>query len=535
MRNASTCLTEKTPDPFLVSGGETAVFEDEPLVQGIANARATVVKAATLLVIFVCVTLLAMNAWLIVRARTHEIAQISLANLNLARAVTQQTEGAISEAGHVLDSLVFEIERSDVTPETLQRLQPALVNHVAGIDLLDGIFVYDAQGRWIVNSEASFDPTRNNADRAYFRHHQANQSRRLLVSSPVQSRSTGAWIIPLSRRIDAPDGSFDGVVIATLNVAKLRNMLSTFEIGNEGAIALALPDQILVRHPYREDDRQWRPNSTSVLQRTFASQGAGTAEARSTVDGVERLISFDHTKNHPILVTVAVGKHEALSDWRTASWIQTGWAVLLCLVVAAAGALVIQAMRLRIKAELGLRTTSEALTKANDQLAHLARFDSLTGLPNRRSFDGRLLDAFAQARRAQQPLSIVMVDVDEFKQYNDFYGHVQGDVCLQRVARALDACCRRPDDFIARYGGEEFVMLLPQTDGSGALQVAELGRQAVVDLSIPHMRSTFGQVSVSLGVATWLPESGTTPTEVLAASDAALYRAKHGGRNTVRL
>ena len=484
-------------------------------------------------VVFVCAALLGMNVWLIARAHKAEGDQVVRANTNLARSVSQEVEGTIAQAEHIVSSIVFELERSDITPDALLRLQPVLVMHVAEILSIKGLFVYDAQGRWLVHSEPSVDPSRNNSDRDYFIHHRSSPSAGALIGAPIVSRSSGEWVIPVSRRINDPGGNFAGVVLATLSVKHLRADLSRYQIGEQGAIALFHAGQLLVRLPYKESDMGRRPPA-SALGRLFVTQRAGSTEGVSSIDGVNRIISFEHLVDHPVLVTVAVGKDEAMQEWRTASIYQTGGVVLLCLVVGALGSYLIQSMRRRLLTEQRLRRTRDALTEANERLAQLAQEDGLTGLANRRYFDSRLVRAFQQARERQRPLGIVMVDVDEFKSYNDLYGHQEGDACLRRVAQALQSSLQRADDFAARYGGEEMVLLLPDTDTDGAAQVAEQVRMAVLDLQVPHAGSGFGLVSVSLGVAAWIPTGEGTPMGLLKAADEALYRAKREGRNAVR-
>jgi diguanylate cyclase (GGDEF)-like protein len=496
--------------------------------------RGNVLRTTKLFVVFVCLVLLVTNGWLVVRARAHDIAQAAVANTNLARAVTEQVEGTIAEADRILETIVFEIERSEPAGVSLLRLQPVLVNHVAAAPQLKGLFIYDRRGNWIVHSEPSWDGSRNNADRAYFIHHRDNRSRKAWIGAPIQSRSSGEWVVPVSRRIDDPEGTFRGVALATISIAHLHHLLDKFEVGEQGAIALTLSEQLLVRRPFLEADIGKRLG-TAGLMKLFASERSGSVDARSTLDGVQRIISFEHTQNYPLLVTVAVGKDEALDDWRTTSYFQTALALLLCAVVGVAGTYVIRAMRLRVDAELGLRETRDALTEANERLSQLAQYDGLTGLPNRRYFDARLMRVFQQAQSGRQQLAIVMVDVDEFKKYNDLYGHMEGDACLKQVTAALQSAARRPDDFVARYGGEEMVLLLPQTDALSAARVAEVARQAVAALRIPHAATALGHVSVSLGVAAWVPGAGSTPDQILKEADNALYRAKRAGRNRVEL
>ena len=495
--------------------------------------RGRIIYGTILFVVFVCVALLGMNAWLIARARAAEDEQIAHANTNLARAVSQQIESSLTLAEHIISGIVFELERTDVTPEALQRLQPVLVNHAASVQVIKGLFIYDAQGRWLVHSEASADPARNNADREYFVHHRINPSARTLIGGPIVSRSSGEWVIPVSRRINDPDGNFAGVVLVTLSVRHLRAVLESFHIGEQGAIAVFQNDRLLVRRPFRESD-MGRRDAGSPLQKRAATERSGTLEGVSTIDGVRRIISFEHLADYPLLVSVAVGKDEALQEWKAASIYQTAWMGLLCLIIAGSGRYLIRSMRRRLSAEQRLRSTRDALAAANERLAHLAEEDGLTGLPNRRYFDSRLVLAFERARAERTPLAVVMVDVDEFKKYNDLYGHLEGDECLRQVARALRSAVQRPGDLVARYGGEEMVMLLPETDAEGAFEIAQQARLAVAELRIPHSAAALGLVSVSLGAAAWTPEPDGTPFELLRAADEALYLAKQEGRNTVR-
>lgn len=498
---------------------------DEP-----ASGR-NLMRRARLLVVFVCLALLATNAWLIVNARQHTIEQAQLANTNLARAMVERIEGTVSEADHILDSLVYELERADFSPAALEQLQPILVNHVARTEQLRGLFVYDARGAWVATSEPQWDPSWNNADRGYFIHHRDNRSASTLVSPPIISRSSGEWIVPVSRRLNDSDGRFAGVALATLSVRHLRSMLERIHVG-EGAILLTVADRMVVRHPSLQDEIG-KPLPLMPARALRDGRRSGTAETRSPLDGVERLYSFEEAHNYPLLVSVAAGRSQVLHNWRTSSVLQTVWVVFLCLLLERAGSHTQRAIRQRLQAEAGLRDIRDALTRANERLARLARIDDLTRLPNRRYFDRRLRRLFRQALREGSPLAVVMVDVDEFKKYNDHYGHVEGDECLRRVAAALRASVKRPEDFVARYGGEEMALLLPQTDALGATLLAEAARVAVAAMDIPHAAVVTGKVTISLGVAAWIPGPQQTEQDLLKAADAALYDAKREGRNRV--
>ncbi len=183
-----------------------------------------------------------------------------------------------------------------------------------------------------------------------------------------------------------------------------------------------------------------------------------------------------------------------------------------------------------------LQEQSHALADANERLQGLSYLDGLTGIANRRRFDEVLDAEWRRARRAGLPLSLLMIDIDHFKAYNDTYGHHAGDDCLRRVAHALSAALVRAGDFLGRYGGEEFVAILPGAEADQALRTAEDLRTRVVGLGIEHASSSAGStVSISVGAACVRPGEGESAASLQAAADKALYRAKREGRNRVRI
>jgi diguanylate cyclase (GGDEF)-like protein len=174
----------------------------------------------------------------------------------------------------------------------------------------------------------------------------------------------------------------------------------------------------------------------------------------------------------------------------------------------------------------------EALRQANQQLETLTITDPLTGLANRRRFAETLTTEWNRALRTCTPIGLAMIDIDYFKSYNDRYGHPAGDHCLCRVATAL-AGSVRDTDLAARYGGEEFSFILPNTDYTLALLVAERAQAAVYALKVPHEDNSAGFVTISAGVSGMAPSTSKTPSQLIDLADAALYDAKHEGRNRV--
>jgi diguanylate cyclase (GGDEF)-like protein len=179
--------------------------------------------------------------------------------------------------------------------------------------------------------------------------------------------------------------------------------------------------------------------------------------------------------------------------------------------------------------------THLTLKRQSDQLRELAYIDGLSGVANRRSFDERLQQEWARAAREDQPVSLILIDIDAFKAFNDRYGHQAGDEALRRVARQLQATLARPADLVARYGGEEFACLLPATDALGALSLAQRMERQLRHLGIPHAASPVAPVlTISLGVSTQVPlprmALGPEAEALVTAADRALYRAKQTGR-----
>ena len=178
------------------------------------------------------------------------------------------------------------------------------------------------------------------------------------------------------------------------------------------------------------------------------------------------------------------------------------------------------------------KRTEEKLLTLQKELEELSFQDGLTGIANRRRFDATLEVEWASARRRAAPLSLILLDIDYFKQYNDHYGHIDGDACLKRVAGVLSRAATRPRDFFARFGGEEFVLILPETDAVAARQVAERCSELIAAERISHVQSAIGPfLTISLGVGTVIPSRGADAPDFIRAVDQALYRAKANGRN----
>nr|WP_316640577.1 GGDEF domain-containing protein [uncultured Roseateles sp.] len=212
-----------------------------------------------------------------------------------------------------------------------------------------------------------------------------------------------------------------------------------------------------------------------------------------------------------------------------------GWYAGRLYGLLAAGFLLILLLSENTRHYARLVRLSADLGAANAKLLQLSLQDGLTGLSNRRAFDQYLAEQMAISTRHQRAMTLVLLDVDHFKRYNDHHGHHAGDESLRQVGAALQSCCQRPGDLAARYGGEEFALILPDTAAAGALHVGESARQAVAGLRVAHPQGSGGYLSISVGAAVMNGPGAANAEQLIKAADEALYQAKRAGRNRVVL
>lgn len=511
--------------------GVLAALPPVASLRSASNAR----LKAVLLVLLVCLSLVGMSAWSLWKARVVQVEKASTATANMTRALAQHATDTLRAADSVLLGLVERLETDGMTDASLPRLKKLLQARVADLISLDGIFVYDQEGRWIVNSQAGMPKNVSNADREYFIYHKLNLDQGAHVGVPIVSRSTGHWVIPVSRRINHPDGTFAGVVLATVDMAYFRRFHESFDIGKNGVILLALDNgAILTRIPF-QTSYIGQDVSKGPIFTNLRAHGPGTRLLISKVDKVERVYSYKHAQHYPLVVATALSKDDVLASWRHEAWRTAAVSVFLIVVLSGFGLRLVRQIGVREQAETELRAAKEALEDLNRSLELMSLEDSLTGLGNRRRFDLALQAECSHSARHRTPLALVLIDVDHFKRYNDLYGHPAGDQCLRLVGAAVKAARVRASDIAARYGGEEIAVLLPQTDAAGAWSTAERVRQAVEALGISHAGSPAGHVTISVGVAALVPSADPdAPALLVRSADRALYEAKAAGRNRVR-
>ena len=396
--------------------------------------------------------------------------------------------------------------------------QMVLFDGAASAKDMGSMLVLDESGNAILDSQSVPPRHINSTDRSYFFVHRNSPNVGLYVSPPFESRLAHDGLrIALSRRISHPDGSFAGVVVGTLRIEYFQRLFAGMNLGNSGSMALMLSDgTMLMRRPY--DPKIIGINLTGTPNYTrFTKQDSGEFFGTAAIDGVERWYAFRHIDGFPLLLDVAISTRDIYAGWRRRAWIIGSLIGALDVTIIALAILFSQQLRRRLEVEETLRA--------------LARTDGLTGLNNRRTFEEQAERAWLQMQRTGRPLSILLIDVDNFKGFNDLYGHSAGDDALVAVARCIDSNARRPGDVAARYGGEEFSVLLPDTDNLGAAQIAEQIRAAVQALELRHVASAHHVLTISVGIASTASHHFATYRALVNASDTALYEAKDAGRN----
>lgn len=419
-----------------------------------------------------------------------------------------------------LQAVIDGLRRPEVmnAPPGLRRA--VLFDNAMTAQFLGSVLVLDADGNIVLDSANDVPRHGNFADRKYFTVHRDNPNVGLYVSDPFPSRLRGGTLsIGLTRRISRPDGSFAGIVLIAVNLEYFHQLFAGLSLGRHGSISLIGNDGVMVmRHPYDARTIGLDISHAATFQRFRAAQ-EGVFSETSSLDGVRRLYYFRHLPKLPLMIMVAEAEPDIYAAWRHR-------AVTIGALVAVFGAAF-------IAVSVMLGTQLRRRMRAESELVLLARTDGLTGLNNRRSFAEVLDREWRRARRVRSVFSLLFVDVDRFKAYNDTYGHQAGDDALAAVARCIGDNIRRPADTAARYGGEEFVVLLPDTAETGAAQIAESIRVAIDALPLEHAGSEYGHVTASIGLASWTPEHDAQVEAVIKAADEALYHAKANGRNRV--
>ncbi|POA22184.1 MULTISPECIES: sensor domain-containing diguanylate cyclase [unclassified Pseudomonas] len=423
-----------------------------------------------------------------------------------------------------LQGLIAAAQRDDLRDVTPQIRHLALFDRSTTARFKGDILLLDKHGDVVADSSRIEPKPGNFADRDYFLAHAFNRDTGMFISRPFKTRcdcdEANQWRISFSRRISSDTGEFAGVAVASMKLDYFDQLFNSLDIGKDSTLNIINSDGVLLaQKPYLQSDSIGKSfgNRPNVVRILGDKDGSGSFTSTSSMDHQQRLYTYSRVGNLPLTVMVALSSDEVFGTWRRTALLISGATGVLC-----AGLLWLTWLLAR---ELRLRQRAER------ELAQLAATDALTGVANRRMLDQSLRHEWFRAQRSGKPLSVMMIDADHFKAFNDRHGHQAGDQALRELARVITANVRRPGDLVARYGGEEFSVILAETDGHGAQQIAGHIRQAVEQL--PLVDGAERPMTVSIGISTWTAASEMTLEQLLFAADKALYQAKEGGRNRI--
>ena len=462
---------------------------------------------ASLVVTVIGFSAICASVMLDMRHGVEELARQSLENLATG------IEADISRNIELYDLSLRNVANNVTAPEISGVSKPVLhlilFDHAATAKHFGAIQVFDAKGNLTVDA-ASLDPVpENRGDEEYFTVHRDNPDVGLYISKPMLHR--GRYAIVLSRRINGPDGSFHGVVAGSILFSYFHELFGSLSLDEGDTITVLRPDRtIIMRTPFDLDvigknlaeRHDWNPANL---------QDGGAYSGKGPVDNTPRLY-VRRGGDRPLIVVVGKPLDAIFRLWRMQA--SRVGAIMLALIMFTIAVTLVLAREINRRAE------------AESKLEELATTDALTGLRNRRKFDLTIEHEWQRALRHRTPLSLLMIDADHFKAYNDTHGHQAGDQVLVGIAICISDSVRRAGDCAARYGGEEFAVLLPGQAAAEAMKVAESIRQKVLVWSGEDNVST-----VSVGVAAVTPTAAMDWAMLVQAADKALYAAKAAGRN----
>ncbi|WGS20827.1 MULTISPECIES: diguanylate cyclase [unclassified Bradyrhizobium] len=413
----------------------------------------------------------------------------------------------------------------------------------------------------------------NLAERDYFK--KAQSTRGFVFSDYLFGKPNGRPMMMAAYPVAAINPEEDAVVVAGINIDWLSQIMGN--LGGQPGMSAVLVDStgVVIAAPSDHASLIGRSLDTVPLMSAIAEKALSYDEPSGSVsftasDGAQRTLSFARISGTQSRLIVSMDEAKVTAainrEIRTA-YLQLGFVCLFVLLGALVGAekLIIKPIELmtgmarrfgegdwsarvakhKLPSEFvplarafnamaaRLSQRERELLASNDRLTLMASIDALSGLANRRGFQSRLDFEWMKSQQYDSALSLLMIDVDHFKLYNDTYGHPEGDTCLTRIGETLSGIAADTMGFAGRYGGEEFCLLLPNTDATRALAIGETVRTAVLGLAVPHSTSGHTIVTVSVGVATTKPNDALRPGDLIEAADAALYAAKGRGRNAV--
>lgn len=475
------------------------------------------------------------NAWTLWSSWQQRITEREEDARNLAVSLAKQAEDAFLQVDITLSDAVRQLTQQGPDYAKTEAFSRQLKEQHGKLQQLHGLFIYDAQGNWIATSGNYIPSKGSNADREYFVWHRSHSDTSVHIGHVIRSRSTGEQVIPVSMRLNDSAGHFAGVALATVKVDYFRQFYGYYTLGARDVLGLILADTtVLYMRPLPDSVINRSLSASPLFRIALKTSASGSATWRSALDGIERIYGYARLEQYPLVVTAGYDRDRVQKAWLETNLTDVVLNLILLTMIMGMGVFILKQIRANVRNQLELTQVRDELTTINHTLQSMALIDGLTGLANRRQFDVVLEEGLQRSKKTGEPLSLIMIDIDFFKRYNDTFGHVAGDMCLKKVGGLLKGATHRHTDLVARYGGEEFAIILPFTSAPDARQFADRAVKVIRDAAIVHTSTELPErvVTISAGCGTIISNGEDNEAELLKKkADNALYHAKRNGRN----
>lgn len=461
--------------------------------------------------------------------QTKEAAETNVYNL------TKAFEEHINNRVKDIDGLLLNLRTEYMEDSANFNLKDKHIRELGYDNLHIHISVINKEGIVVYADQPTSGTPLENSERKQFVKSLGIRNDSLFINRPLLDNISDKWNLQFTRKSYRKDGSFFGILIASTPPSFFSDFFQSVNIGNNGALTLFGTDAYILATATGRKNIEEATGLQLTAEHPFVSKKVqnGIYSSKSNIDGVPRLSAFKKLQKYPLLVQVSLSEEDIFlnTSKRKRNILVLGTIISVGLLGALAVLLQFEGEQQKLLDKVSKR--DEQLSNTLTELEHLAATDLLTGLPNRRSFFTRAHTEFTRSKRYDHPLSLVMIDVDHFKEVNDQHGHIAGDAALRHISEIMQGCIR-DSDMVARYGGEEFVLILPETDAEGAHFIAERIRTDIEASRIKIEPATELAITVSLGIACMSRENQFPDIDkLLQKADDAMYRAKTGGRNRI--
>ena len=482
-----------------------------------------------LFLLFISVFIVTACSWALWRSWQNQLQDVSVQARNQSLSLSRQAQDTFLQVNIALDEIARQTDELFSHPQAYSGSRGILAGLSLPLPQLAGLFIYDKEGNWLATSRDQHDTQINNADRESFIWHRDHADPGVHIGRVIRS-SADELVIPVSLRLNDAEGNFRGVALGAVKVAFFRQFYGWYEQRPGDLLALMNTEgALLYARPFPDSMINRSLSSSPLFTRLLSQSRIGSATWNSRLDEQERLFGYARLERYPLVVAVGYEIRAIRHAWWRSNITGISVNIFTWLLVLLFGFLVLRQLRANRRSQQALMRTQNELTRLNSTLSDLAMLDGLTGLGNRRQFDFYLEKSLAGAA----PVSLIMFDVDYFKRYNDEYGHIAGDRCLQEVAAVLKHLPLRGTDRVTRYGGEEFAIILPGTHARDAENVAHRALEAIRRAALPHKATELPEKIVTLSAGISASFSGDSADSLKLAADEALYAAKKAGRNCI--